>query len=238
MQVFWFVWTYESTTSRWIFSSQVVGCLTNGPSSVFFLPIIGEVANGKKLLCVSHTEDSSVSRDLSWQTCVQDYFLATHSRLWKYDWLPSVLCPCVPFIVDTLRQDVAVMEQNKSRDLWLNCLIKMIDGLDISITIMTIALLQLIRANCGWFACGAIPDPCYAVMCYVLCCPCQCPLPDPLGPSMPTSYTIACPQKVFTMCGCALLMAPFDMVLKCGAVVVWYGMVISTVWWQRGGIPA
>ena len=51
--------------SCWIFSSQVVGCLTNGPSTVFFLPIIGEVANGKKLLCVSHTEDASVSRDLS-----------------------------------------------------------------------------------------------------------------------------------------------------------------------------
>ena len=132
----------------------------------------------------------------------------------------SSLSLCPFYCTSTLRQDVAVMEQNKSRDLWLNCLIKMIDGLDISITIMTIALLQLIRANCGWFACGAIPDPCYAVMCYVLCCPCQCPLPDPLGPSMPTSYTIACPQKVFTMCGCALLMAPFDMVLKCGAVVV------------------
>lgn len=69
--------------------------------------------------------------------------------------------------MDTLRQDVAVMEQNKSRDLWLNCLIKMIDGLDISITIMTIALLQLIRANCGWFACGATSRP--VLCCYVLC---------------------------------------------------------------------
>ena len=55
----------ELMMSCWFFSSQVFGCLTNGPSSGFFLPIIGEVANGKKLLCVSHTEDSSVSRDLS-----------------------------------------------------------------------------------------------------------------------------------------------------------------------------
>ena len=79
----------------------------------------------------------------------------------------SSLSLCPFYCTSTLRQDVAVMEQNKSRDLWLNCLIKMIDGLDISITIMTIALLQLIRANCGWFACGATSRP--VLCCYVLC---------------------------------------------------------------------
>ena len=93
---------------------QVLGCLTKRPSPGFFLPIIGEVTNGKKLLSrpTHGRQRSSVATvDLSWQTCVQDYFLATHCCLASPEEaggkIDSHQCPSV---LATLRLDAFVMD--------------------------------------------------------------------------------------------------------------------------------
>ena len=97
----------------------------------------------------------------------------------------------------------------------------MIDGLDISITIMTIALLQLIRANCGWFACGATSRP--VLCCYVLCV--MLPL------SMPTARPTR-PINAHKLHDCLPAESFHNVRLRIVDGAVWYGVEM----WCSGGL--
>ena len=131
----------------------------------------------------------------------------------------SCICTCSPSFTSALityNKDIAVD--------WgfMTKLTKMKNVLEISITIMTFTLLQLIRVNCGAeMVCPWRPSQ------PVLCCLCQCPLLCP--PAAVNAHHYAhqahqCPhatrlpgRRKFSQC-VALLM--FDMVWKCGAQVV------------------
>ena len=162
----------------------------------------------KKLTSVSHMACSSDPCVLS---CICTYWTVNIFHM------STVQCP--ETIMTLLRKILWI------GGLWLNYLTKMMNVPEISITIMTFTLLQLIRVNCGAeMVCPWRPSQ------PMLCCLCQCPLlfplvcpPAPVNAHYYAHQAHQCPRatrlpgrRKFSQC-----VVPFDMVWKCGAPVVW-----------------